>query len=529
LNALRNMKFSGKLMALVSVSVIFLLVVGFIGYFFIVKMERSAERMYHDRLLPVKWASEASLNFRLVERNTKEMMLTEDQQNLVELKEEIRQLIQVNDALLVQVSSANIDANQMSMLDRIDESTKKYRPERAKAEDLAESGQQSEAYRYFQEHAKQHLDEVLNQYDLLNEYNAKVSDELLDQLKETELTVTIAIIGITLLSILLAVWFGIAISRMMTRPVYEMLKLMSAAEKGDLTVHSEQRSRDEIGQLAQSFNQMVSGIRNVIAQVGDSASNLAASSQQISAGTEQIAGGSQMQADSAGNAVEMMEEMAGAIRTVARSAEEAAHSAEEASSQARRGSEVIHQTVQGMKEISVKMDQLSIQSQKIGDIVEVIDEIAEQTNLLALNAAIEAARAGEAGKGFAVVADEVRKLAERSGKATKEIAALIGSMQENTVLAVQAASSGNEKVGNAGMAFQEIVAAVQTSSGKVVEIAAASEQQNAQVDEVRQAVSQIAAVTQETSASTQETASTAQELARMAELLNELTSGFKVR
>jgi len=528
-NALRNMKFSGKLILLVMVSAVFLLVVGFIGYLFIGKMESSAEQMYNDRLLPVKWASEASLNFRMVERNTKELMLTTDKQNVAVLQEEIQKYIKLNDDLLVQVRSANIDDNQKNMLDQIDESTKLYRTERAKAAELAVNGQQAEAYQYFQQYAKQHLDEVLGQYNQLNEYNAKVSDELLVQLRKSELTVTMIIIGITLLSIVLAMWFGIAISRMMTRPVYEMLNLMSAAEKGDLTVHSRQQSRDEIGQLALSFNQMLSGIRHVIGQVSESASNLAASSEQISAGTEQIASGSQMQADSAGNAVEMMEEMAGAIQTVARSAESAAQSAEDASNQARRGSEVIHETVQGMKEISVKMDQLSVQSQKIGDIVEVIDEIAEQTNLLALNAAIEAARAGDAGKGFAVVADEVRKLAERSGKATKEIASLIGSMQENTMLAVQAAAIGNEKVSNAGQAFQEIVAAVQSSSSKVVEIAAASEEQNAQVDEVRQAVNQIAAVTQETSASTQETASTAQELARMAELLNELTSGFKVR
>ena len=122
-----------------------------------------------------------------------------------------------------------------------------------------------------------------------------------------------------------------------------------------------------------------------------------------------------------------------------------------------RGSGVILDTIDGIKDISIKMDQLSLESQKIGDIVEVIDEIAEQTNLLALNAAIEAARAGEAGKGFAVVADEVRKLAERSGKATKEIATLIGSIQKNTISAVEAAAEGNINAGNAGIAFQELL------------------------------------------------------------------------
>lgn len=529
MNTLRNLKFSGKLILLVLVSAMFLLVVGLIGYIFIGNMKDSADQMYHDRLLPVMRASEASLNFRMVERNTKELMLASNAQEIAALQEEIQKMIVLNDELLVLVRAGNIDDTQKAILDRIEEATLLYRPERAKAEQLAVAGSDAAAYEHFQQFAKIPLDEVLKGYDELNEYNAHVSELLLKQLQKDETVITFVIIGITLVSIILAMWFGILISRMISRPVNEMLLLMSAAEKGDLTVHSQLQSRDEIGQLAQTFNQMVAGIRHVMEQVSDSASNLAASSQQISAGTEQIASGSQMQADSAGNAVEMMEEMVGAIQTVARSAESASQSAEEASRQARSGGDVIQETVQGMKEISNKMDQLSTQSQKIGDIVEVIDEIAEQTNLLALNAAIEAARAGEAGKGFAVVADEVRKLAERSGTATKEIADLIGAMQENTVSAVDAAAVGNEKVANAGKAFEEIVAAVQLSSEKVVEIAAASEEQNAQADEVREAVSQIAAVTEETTASTEETASTAQELAKMAELLNELTSGFKVR
>lgn len=526
---LSNMRVSRKLTLLSAVGILFLLVVGMIGFMFTEKMLQSAEGLYEDRLLPVRWASEASLNFRVVERNTKELMLTSDKQEMTRLQQEIQTTIKRNDELLSMLREASDDANQLNLLAKIRERTDLYRPERAKAEELAVTGRDKEDYQHFQQYAKPHLDEINKLYTELNDYNAKLSEETLEALKKTKLTVNIVIVTSTLLSILIALLIGRIITGMITRPVDEMLSLMSRAEKGDLTVESKQRSKDEIGKLAVSFNEMMNGIRSAIGQVSDSAASLAASSQQISAGTEEIASGSQEQADSAGSAAEMMREMANAIRAVASNAEAAAQSAEEAVNLAKQGNGVIRDTVDGMNEISMKMEQLSSQSQKIDEIVEVIDEIAEQTNLLALNAAIEAARAGDAGKGFAVVADEVRKLAERSGQATKEIAALIGSMQDNTRLAVQAATAGNEKAANAGAAFQRIVAAVQASSEKVVEIAAASEEQNAQAEEVTRAVHHIAAVTEETSAGTQQTASTAQELARMAELLNELAAGFKVR
>jgi methyl-accepting chemotaxis protein len=304
--------------------------------------------------------------------------------------------------------------------------------------------------------------------------------------------------------------------------------IMNKAETGDLTVHIDYEAKDELGGLANSFNQMIEGVKETVVQVSEHARSLAASSEEISASTEEIANGAQEQARAAMASSEMMNEMANAVQDISKNAEGAAEATEQTVAAAEQGKKAIEEVLQGMNEISVRIHDLADKSTQIGEIIEVIDDIAEQTNLLALNAAIEAARAGEAGKGFAVVADEVRKLAERSGKATKEISELIESIQENTASSVAAVNAGNEKTNNAGVMFEDIVKHVKQSSKRVVEILAASEEGASQSQEVLRAVESIASVSEETAASVEQTAATANDLAKMAEMLNHLAEKFKV-
>lgn len=181
-----------------------------------------------------------------------------------------------------------------------------------------------------------------------------------------------------------------------------------------------------------------------------------------------------------------------------------------------------------MRSVSQQMTRLEDDSQKVGDIIGVIEDIADQTNLLALNAAIEAARAGEQGRGFAVVADEVRKLAERSGEATRQITGIIKGMQENTRSSVQSVQESAELSERTGEAFERIVSHVNDAGQKVVEIAAASEEQAAQTSTVLSAVENISATTQQTAAGSEETAATAQSLAQLAEELQRSVSVFKL-
>lgn len=226
---------------------------------------------------------------------------------------------------------------------------------------------------------------------------------------------------------------------------------------------------------------------------------------------------------------ERFRELSTAVQSVAKNAVEASELANETMQIARDGGHVVRTAIEGMNQVKQQVGLLEEDSAKIGEIIEVIEEIAEQTNLLALNAAIEAARAGEQGRGFAVVADEVRKLAERSGEATKQIAMIITGMQNNTKSSVNAVMEGVALSQKTGEAFEHIIEKIRESTNKSSEIAAASEEQAAQTSEVLSAVESIAASTEEAAASSEEMSSASQSLAQLAEELNQLVAEFKLK
>lgn len=335
-------------------------------------------------------------------------------------------------------------------------------------------------------------------------------------------------IGIIILAILIGLGLAMVISRMITRPLQKVVALVAKVAKGDLRNQTDIDRRDEVGQLAQAVNEMVSQLREMMSGVLSAAENVSAASQEITAATEQIASGSTTQAESAETVNQVFRELSAAINSVAKNAEAAAELSSRTVNVAHNGEAIVQDSVSGMNKVSEQIARLNEDSNRVGEIVEVIDDIAEQTNLLALNAAIEAARAGDQGRGFAVVADEVRKLAERSSEATKQITTIIKTMQANTQASVQAVQAGVASTQKSGEAFREIVSMVNSSADKVTEIAAAGEEQSAQASEVLVSVETIAAAAEESAASSEETASSTQSLAQLAEKLNRYVSVFKV-
>lgn len=322
----------------------------------------------------------------------------------------------------------------------------------------------------------------------------------------------------------------------------EFLSIVSAVSEGNLTSRGTE-GEDTLGRLVQAVNRMLDNFGVMLTEVKQIGLSVSSSATEILAAAEQIAVGSQRQADEVTNTSSAVEEMAASMTQVSRNAEASAEAARRALDMAEHGDKSVRDTSEAMTRIdsavqqtAEKMRLLGVRSSEISEIIDLIDEIAAQTNLLALNAAIEAAHAGEAGLGFSVVADEIRKLAERSARATRDVGNLIKSVQSETAEALTAMEVGMKEVQGGGSlasqasrALHDISEAVRQSSELIEEISAASEEQARVTSNVASAMQTISSITLETSAGAHETAQTIEGMVGLADRLNKAISQFKVK
>jgi methyl-accepting chemotaxis protein len=340
-----------------------------------------------------------------------------------------------------------------------------------------------------------------------------------------------------------AAWvFAVITIRKITRSVAAVSEVTEKAAAGDLTQDVPVLTDDEVGVMAQGFNKMMEDLRRIAGQIKGMTNTLASSSEEVSATTEALSKGAKDQSRQTEQAAAAITEVSQTVMDVAKNAAEASNSSKEMSRIAGEGRKKVEDTVAGMhgiaetvKESANTVGELGKASKEIGAIINTINDIADQTNLLALNAAIEAARAGESGRGFAVVADEVRKLAERTGKATKEIAAMIEKIQEETARSVSGMQTGIVEVEKgvalaeeARSALERIVAASAVSTDMIQRIAAAAEEQSAATEEMSSNMEGIANVTRQTEASIEQIRVTVADLSRMAGQLNDSASWFRI-
>ncbi len=349
---------------------------------------------------------------------------------------------------------------------------------------------------------------------------------------------------VTLLAgaILLTVLFTIAITRSISLPVLQTMTALESVANRDLTRTINVESSDELGIMGDSLNRTIEALRSTLTTISQSAEQLARASQEISMGAGQTAESSRVQSDQSTHVATAMQEMGTTVQEISMNSHRASTASRGAADAARNGGKVVEETLATMRSISDSteraastMTELGKSSERIGHIISVIDDIADQTNLLALNAAIEAARAGEQGRGFAVVADEVRKLAERTTNATKEITGMIESIQKETRSAVTAMQQGSaevqrgvEKTSASGTALAEIIKMSENVGDMIATIASAATQQSAASEEINASVTHISSSAQSASSASDQTAKACTELSTLAFELQRLVSQFKL-
>ena len=556
-------------------------VVGLLGVRSMDKINSFAESMYGKEVLGLSAIKEANISLVYIDRATKNMLLSatpEERQKYLGRIEQYKKDYLESYAKAKPLFWSEQGKAGMSKLAVVwDDYTQVLGKllEISKSEDMAASRESAKLSMGLARDKVDAVDTVMDDLSRIKQENAA---RFAAQIKETYDANLWTLTGIIAASVLLGIGLGLVIARSISRPLGETMVFAQAVAQGNLEASCAVESRDEVGQLAVALRRMVGNLKEKIGEatqksqlaeqesgrartamaeaeqakeqaegkareILDAASRLEAvvevvtsASQQLSAQIEQSSRGAEEQAHRIGETATSMEEMNATVLEVAKNASSAAQTADQAKAKAEEGAGVVSRVVAGIgqvqsqsQEMMADMGTLGTRAEGIGQILNVISDIADQTNLLALNAAIEAARAGEAGRGFAVVADEVRKLAEKTMTATKEVGEAIRGVQtgarkniENVERAGTAIQEVTKLANISGEALREIVTLAETTTDQVRSIATASEEQSSASEEINRSIEDVNRVSLDMSDAMRQSAQAVGELAHQAQVLKDL-------
>ncbi len=408
--------------------------------------------------------------------------------------------------------------------------------------ELSRQNQMDDALQVINGEMNQYADKMTQALNELTAINKKGAGEATDLAQQVFGSAQSWVMGMIVLTALITLALAWGLTRSIVQPLAQALGIAQVIAAGDLTADIVVQGRDEPARLLEALKAMQLSLRRTILRISDSSSQLASASEELSTVTEDSTRGLHQQSLEIDQAATAVNQMTAAVEEVARNAVATSQASDESERIAERGRQQVKETVASINHLAEDVtqtgDQVGVLAQKVYGITKVLDvirSVAEQTNLLALNAAIEAARAGEAGRGFAVVADEVRALAHRTQSSTQEIEQLVSDIRQGTDQAVEAMQGSNsrarstlELAQSAGVALDEIAAAITLITERNTVIASASEEQAQVAREVDRNLTNIRDLALQSSAGANQTSAASHDLSRLATDLNGMVAAFSV-
>lgn len=543
MHLIKNLKIRTKLNILVLFASVLLVVTGITGLVGINISNSALSSVYNDKLIHIIQLNEVRDNQNRIRAELQEAGLERDGFEILAHIDKVRTGMFNIETALTEYNKRVLIADEKKLMDEFMAQRLEYgRNGVIPILDLLQAEKFEQAQKLSKDvivpgYAKASL--AIDALIQLQVNGAKTEYERVEKLTRV---IRISAIASIFIGLALSIALGIIITRSVNCGVRELAKTAAKLANGELTARVNWDSKDELGDVGRAFNQMASEFSLLISQVRQSADQVASAAASQASTAEKVSAISGNQTSQADIAASSLENLNSAVKEIALKTVDVVSSANNASSMADEGQQVVNKAVQGIQQVAITVKEsaqliaaLGQRSDQIGQIINVIKDIAEQTNLLALNAAIEAARAGEQGRGFAVVADEVRKLAERTATATSEISEMIAAIQSETGNAVSTMEKGSSEVNEgvalanqAGQSLQNINNSVKRVVDMIEQISEATRSQSVTTDEVTKRVEHIAEMAKENTSSVNETTSASRDMQKLSADLQQVVSRFKL-
>ncbi|MBI5750921.1 MAG: methyl-accepting chemotaxis protein [Hydrogenophilales bacterium] len=541
---LANMTIRTKLTAAVALATLLMIAIGVAGLWGTHSAQQAAESIYKDRLVAIdilnnvrNYQNQIRINLLVARQSgdSFEVMASADKVNgnifkIAQLLEDYNKRKMGNEEkkLMDEFVKARLHFGQNGVVPMIDL-------------------MQADKFEAADKHRKQVVDpafaKVSDAIDAVIKHQSDLAQNQFEQTGKQAKVIRVGSIAGILIGAVMALVMGMLIARSINQGVAALVKASASLADGDLTTHVPIKGKDELSRVGSSFNQMASQFSHLISEVNASSDQVNQTADGLSAAASQVAQGSRLQSEQAAAAANSVELLNAAFKEIAATSVEIVSAANNARELSSRGNQVVGSAVQGIEKVAktvsesaVAISELGQRSIQIGQILSVIKDIADQTNLLALNAAIEAARAGEQGRGFAVVADEVRKLAERTTSATAEISTMVGAIQGDTQQAVETMRQSSDDVregvalaNEAGKALKDISRSVEQVVDMIGHIADSTRTQSDASESLTETVEGIARMAEENRRAIEHAVSDSREMTNRSKGLQGIISRFRLK